>query len=211
MTDPRSGTGLSETCKAHLMECWIEETYGRVKDLENKYVEKGNAVEEDSLTLYSRVTKTFFVKNQETFSNDFIVGTPDIIHNRSIKDIKSSWDMFTFFANFHKPLNKNYVYQLNGYGDIVPDIDVLQLVYTLVNTPDVLIEQEKSRLYYKMGIIDRDADPEYLKACEQIEKNARFDDIEIDKRYIQFDIPRVNMGDVYVRVKECRNFLNALS
>lgn len=210
MTEPRSGPGLSETCKEHLMECYIEEIYGREKDIENKYTRKGNMAEEDSMTLYSRITKQFYVKNQETFSNDFLTGTPDIIHHTSIKDLKTSWDLFTFFANLHKPVNKLYAYQLNGYKAIVPGAMTMQLIYVLVNTPDVLIEQQKNKLYYSMGIIDRDSSPEYLEGCEKIDKNNVFDDIPIEKRYIQFDIPPINIGDCYVRVKECRNFLNSL-
>lgn len=211
MTNPKSGTGLSETCKKHLLTIWIEETWGRRKDFENKYIEKGNMVEEDSLTLYSLVTKTFYKKNQDTFKNDFLIGTPDIIHNGAIKDIKSSWSIHTFYANFHASLNKDYDYQINGYWAIVPNITAGALVYVLVNTPHVIIEQEKSRLRYKLGVIDADISPEYLEACEQIDKNSIFDDIPKEKRYIEFEIAKRDMEPVYTRVKECRNFLNSLS
>lgn len=211
MTNPRSGPGLSETCKEHLLSIWIEQTWGRRKDFQNKYIEKGNMVEEDSLTLYSRATKTFYKKNQETFKNEFLIGTPDIIHNGSIKDIKSSWSIHTFYDNFHEGINKGYDYQINGYMAIVPDITEGALVYCLVNTPHVLIEQEKSKLRYKLGVIDADISPEYLEACEQIDKNSIFDDIPIDKRYIEFEISKRDMQPVYTRVKECRNFLNSLS
>src|SRR5690606_5805153 len=58
MTGSRDKTDpLGETCKAYLMEAYIEEVFGREKEISNKYFEKGLAQEEDGITLYSRVTK----------------------------------------------------------------------------------------------------------------------------------------------------------
>src|SRR5690606_26011628 len=128
MTDPRSGTGLSETCKAHLMECWIAETYGREKVFENKYMTKGTEVEENAITLYSRAKKKFFKKNTGVLSNEFIIGTPDTYDVADVIDIKSSWDIFTFFANIFKPLNKDYAWQLSGYRTLLKKLRAL-LVY----------------------------------------------------------------------------------
>jgi superfamily I DNA and/or RNA helicase len=118
MTDPRSGSGLSETCKGELLKIWIQAKYGRSKPLENKYVEKGNMVEEDSITLYSRVHKKVYEKNTEYFENRFICGTPDIIDKPKVRDIKSCWDIFTFYSNILKPLDKGYILQVNGYCDL---------------------------------------------------------------------------------------------
>jgi hypothetical protein len=86
----------------------------------------------------------------------------------------------------------------------------MKLVYVLVDTPPVIVEQEKSRLRYKMGLIDPDASELYQHACELIDKNSFFDDIPMKERYMEFEIPRMDMVLVYDRVKECRNFLNAL-
>lgn len=210
MTDPRSGTGLSETCKGHLLECWIKEEYGRVKVDSNKYIEKGLTQEEEGITLYSRVSKKFYSKNVQLFENDFITGTPDIIDGGSVIDIKCSWSIHTFFSNVHKPLNKNYIYQINGYKNLI-GCDVGKLVYVLVNTPDVLIEQEKSKLRFKLGLIDPESDSYYIMSCADIDKNSIYDDIPIDKKWIEFTVPEVDMRKVYTRVQECREFLNQLT
>jgi len=85
MTESRTKEPIGETAKAHLLQCWIEETYGRRKDISNKYIEKGIAQEEDSITLYSLVTKKFHKKNTEAISNDFFVGTPDLYDGTSIR------------------------------------------------------------------------------------------------------------------------------
>lgn len=209
LTEPRSGPGLSETCKAELLDIWIRETYGRRKDDNNKYIEKGNMVEEYSMTLYSRVTKKFLTKNDEFFSNDWICGTPDIITKESVIDLKSCWSIHTFYTNLIKPLNKDYIYQINGYKELL-GLSTGLLVYCLVNTPDVIIEQEKSRLRYKMGIIDPEASEVYLKAAEQIDRNNIFDDIPIEKRYLEFTVPTVDMTKRNDRLTQCREFLTAL-
>lgn len=211
-TDPKSGTGLSETTKAELLDIWIAEHWGRTKADTNKYIEKGLSAEEDGITLYSRATKTFYKKNIETFENEFIIGTPDVIHDSIVRDIKCSWSMHTFFANFHKPINKAYKFQLNGYWDLIPGCEAGKLVYVLINTPDTLIEQEKSKLRYKMGLIDAEANGVYVMAAEEIDKNSIFDDMPIEKRWIEFDIPKIKMQeDVYDRVPSWRKFLNDLT
>ena len=97
MTNARTGDGLSETVKNYLLEHWIEENLGRITDVSNKFIEKGLAVEEDSITLLSQVTGEFFKKNIDRFENDYLTGTPDIItEDGIIIDIKSSWSLLTF-------------------------------------------------------------------------------------------------------------------
>src|SRR5687767_317042 len=112
---------LSETCKQALIEMFIARRYHRHKDITNKYIEKGLAVEEDAVTLYSRLEGKFFKKNDQRIHNEFINGEPDLFRGTSVFDadhideLKSSWDIFTFFTVKTKPVNKDYLYQLQGY------------------------------------------------------------------------------------------------
>jgi hypothetical protein len=109
MTNDRSGKNVGETCKAELLEIWIEATYDRCRDFTNKYTEKGTLVEEDSITLYSKQKKKFYKKNIETFENKWFIGTPDIITPTEVIDIKSSWSLFTFYDNIQKTITGLYV------------------------------------------------------------------------------------------------------
>jgi hypothetical protein len=87
-----------------------------------------------------------------------------------------------------------------------------KLVYCLVNTPFKLLEDEKKKLSWKLGVIDQDADEAFIKGCQEIDKNGIFDDIPLDDRYIEFEIER-NQEDIdkaHKRVLECREFLNQL-
>ena len=209
MTDPRSGPGLSETCKKHLLICWIKGTYDREKDIENKYMRKGTLVEEDSLTLYSRAKKTPFFKNDKVLENDFIIGTPDIITDEII-DIKSSWDIFTFYNVMFAPMNKSYLYQLQSYM-VLTGITLAKLVYCLVNTPEFMVDEQKYYLAKRMGSVSGE-DELYLEAAAKLEKNMIYDDIPLEKRYIEFTIPFAPalMEKVQERIIECREFLSKL-
>lgn len=212
MTGSRDKTDpLGETCKAYLMEAYIEEVFGREKEISNKYFEKGLAQEEDGITLYSRVTKKFLRKNKERIENEWVTGTPDLIDGDTVVDIKCSWDIYTFFSNIYKPMNKNYGWQLSAYCDLL-GIKKARLVYCLVDTPEHLIEDEKRKLMWRMGVIDPDANPLYVEACEKIDKAMRFDDIPIDLRYIEFEINPADypMEKAYAKVELCRKFLNEL-
>jgi len=216
MTNDRSGRGIGETCIKHLVECYVGHAYGREKTIENDFIEKGNLVEEDSITLYSLVTKKFYKKNKEQIENDFLIGTPDLFtgpdirHADTIKDIKSSWDIFTFFANLPKATNKKYEWQLWGYEDLTGAKDGA-LVYCLVNTPSQLVEDKKRWLARKMGVIDEDMSPEYQAACEQIDKLSVYDDIPKEKRYFEFEIKRdqEKIEEAHARVKACREIMNS--
>ena len=173
--------------------------------------------EEDSIDLYSLVKKKMFVKNDELLQNDFFIGTPDLFEGNSIKeatliiDLKTSWDIFTFFSSMHKPVDKKYFWQLQAYMDLT-GANVSKLVYCLVNTPLKLIEDEKKKTMWKMGVIDETADELYQQACIEIEKNAIYDDIPKEKRYIEFAIERDqdSIDEAHERVELCREFLNEL-
>lgn len=211
MTDPRSKSEtLSETCKGHLADVMVLAKYGRQTDIKSKYITKGLMVEEDSITLYSRITKTFFKKNEEWLQNDFITGTPDIYVGETIQtaeriiDIKSSWDIFTFFRNHEAKLNQNYYWQLQGYMWLT-GAKYATLAYCLVNTPDTLIYDEERKLMYQMGAVTHET-PEYIKACEELRKNLVFDDIPLDERLITIEIERDDtaIAKIQQRVNDCR-------
>lgn len=215
MTDPRSkGETLSETTKGHLIDVYVANRYGRQEDIQNKYIEKGLAVEEDSITLYSRMKKRFYPKNETHLSNQWIKGTPDLFTGESINnaetitDIKSSWDIYTFHRVLTKEINKMYYWQLQGYMDL-SGAKSATLAYCLVNTPQQLIEDEKRRLMWKMGVATEET-PLFKEACEELQRSMTFDDIPLHERLIEFHIER-NEADImkmHARVEECRKWLN---
>jgi hypothetical protein len=218
MTESRTKDAWGETAKSHLLECYINKKYGRYKDLTNKYLEKGTMAEEDSIDLYSIVKKQFFAKNVDKIQNDYFIGTPDLYIGDSITqaelviDLKTSWDIFTFYATMHKPLNKDYYWQLQAYMDLT-GAKSARLVYCLVNTPYKLIEDEKKKAYWRMGVIDEETDEAYKAVCDSIDKNCIYDDIPMEDRYIDFIVER-NQDDIdkaKQKVLQAREFLNNLN
>lgn len=210
MTNSKTKGELSETTKNHLIDIYVAEKYKRQTDIFNKYLEKGKMVEEDSLTLFSRVTKTFYTKNKEHYSNEFIKGTPDIVTVDKIVDIKSAWDIFTYYRNLNKDLNKLYYWQLQGYMWLT-GIKKATLAYCLVNTPQSLIVAEQKKLYYRMGVID-EYNPTYIEACHEIERLAIYDDIPLIERVltIDFELDDEKIESLKSKILECRTFLNKL-
>jgi len=204
MTEPKSKSEtLSETTKNHLVDVWIRHKYNRKELIASKYMEKGTMVEEDAMTLYSRFRKQYYVKNEKMLTDDFIKGIPDIITEKTVIDLKSSWDIFTFFRTKQKAVEKMYYWQLQGYMSLTGKENA-RLVYCLVNTPQVLIDDEIHRLQYKHL---READ--MLKARNQIEMNSIFDDIDIQDKIYEIEIKRNNedIERLYNRIIDCRNWI----
>lgn len=205
--DTKTLEEISETAKAELIKIYVSEVYGRDKELTNKFVQKGLMVEEDSLTLLSRVKGRLFFKNDQRFENDFLTGEPDTIEPELI-DIKSSWDIHTFFKAKASKLDTGYDWQIQGYMDLV-EKDYGIVAHCLIDTPDVLIETEKQRLFYKMNAATVE-NPEYLEACEALEKEMKFGDIPIEQRIHQVRVDRdcEQIHRFYDRVPLLRDWLN---
>lgn len=213
MTEPRSKSEpLSETAKQACIDAFILAEYDRQRDITNKYVKKGLQVEEDSITLYSRLTKIFFKKNEEHLKNDFIQGTPDTFIGESIQkaeviiDAKSSWDIFTFFKAKFSPLNKDYYWQGQSYMALTGAKE-FRLAYCLIDTPEALINDEKRKFMWQACIGDENEVTEEVFAL--IEKNMLFSDIPMEDRMHEVVIQR-NDDDIqklYNRVIECRYWI----
>ena len=238
MTEAKSKTEtLSEGTKTHLMDVYIREKYQRQSEISNKYVQKGNEVEEDSITLYSLLKKIYFKKNEDTLKNSFIAGTPDLYIGETITnadkiiDIKSSWDIYTFFRVLTKSVNSLYWWQLQGYMALSGAKEAT-LAYCLVNTPASMLNDEKIKLKWRMNVID-ERDTEYVEKCQLIERNGIFDmdlfekqnpgfdlhttkwsyDIPREERLIEFHFERDDekIKMLYSRIKDCRIYLNNLN
>lgn len=214
MTEPRSKNEmLSETTKTHLTDVFVSNKYGRNTDIHSKYINKGLAVEEDSITLYSRLQKKFFSKNESSLENDYIKGTPDLFVGKSINesemiiDIKSSWDIFTFFRVQTQPLNKQYYWQMQGYMALT-GAKKSKLVYCLVNTPDQMINDEKRKLMWKMGMIDENETTD--EAFAELERLMIYDDIPIEERIFEINIERneLDIERLYYKVELARKWMN---
>lgn len=218
MTEPKlkadkEAGNLSETTKSYLIDLFVEEKYGREQDIFNKYMQKGLMVEEDAITLYSRVKKSFYKKNEERLENEFIKGTPDLFVGESINqadeviDIKSSWDIFTYYRNFVKDIPQAYYWQLQGYMALT-GAKTSRLAFCLVDTPEVMINDEKRKLMWKMGVAT-DMDDAYIEAADRLERAMKYGDIPISQKVCEFIIDRdeAAIDKIYIKVSKSREYL----
>lgn len=210
MTDSRTKGQMGETCKSYLKELYREKMYGIKKEVVSKYIDKGLMVEDSAIAFYSSRHDGFYVKNNEWFKNEFISGTPDVVSEDVVIDIKSSWNLFSLPFKDDE-VNKGYYYQLMGYMALT-GLKKAKLAYVLIDTPSQLVQDEKRRLSWQMGVID-DMNQDYLDACAELDKSHNFSHIPIEDRIIEFEIEYDEkvVESIYKRVAECREYLNNLN
>jgi hypothetical protein len=205
MTDARTKTGLSETTKSALLEVYVQQKYKRYKEISNKYIEKGLAVENDAIDMWRRERKQIVFKNEQKFRNQFIVGTPDLLiidendQCTNVPDIKSSWDIHTFMDSKQNDISKDYYWQGQAYMWLT-GAPTATFCYVLVNAPIEMINDEKYRLARRLNLIDPQGDPTFIKKAQSIERNMIYDmgqfmsdypdaDLESHRTEWTYDIP----------------------
>ena len=184
---------LSKTAETYLSEVFVQWKYKRRKNIKNNAISKGLQVEQLSADLLSRYLGRMFTTNEIRFANEFLIGTPDIIIGKEEKliiDLKSSWEIFTFFSQNVKALNDTYYWQLQAYMDLLGATSA-QLAYCLIDTPLGILEAEKKKLQWDMCSVS-ERDPLYISACEELELLHTYSDIPLEERIILIDIPRDN-------------------
>lgn len=194
---------LGETCKSHLRDLYIQNKFGRYKDFESKMIEKGLKNEETGITMLSKYLGEFLTKNETTFKNDFLIGTPDV-NESVIYDIKCPWSMHTFMA---ADLSSLYEWQGRAYMELC-DKDRFTLVYCLTDTPEKLMEDEIRRILWKCtdeSLIDDIREGVYLQMT--------YKDVPDDLKIKTFTINRdkAKMQEAYDKIKLCREYYNTLS
>lgn len=210
---------LSVTAKTHLKTVYGYEKYGKwaaCKDKGNKYTNKGQLAEQDSIGLVCRVRNINLQKNEERINNEFLTGIPDLFLGKSIYqadyiiDIKTSWDIETFLSNIGKPLDTAYWYQIQGYMAITGAL-VGEVAYCLVNTPQSILNNELYRLKERMDVVTDEA-PEFLHEKERLINNMTFDDMPDNDKVIRFLVERDDavIESIYKRVVKCREYLSEI-
>lgn len=208
MTNPRSKSEtLSETTKTYL-ETWMkEQIYKRNQQFSSKYTDKGNIVEQDSLDFIAdELGYGLLIKNEESYENEFMTGTPDVILKDEILDVKNSWDCFTFPLFSDELPNKNYYWQMQGYMALTNKPQA-KVIYTLMNTPINLIEREAFFYCKNNGYDNLDDD-----ILNEFKERMTYDNIESKFRVKEFVIKRdeESINKIYKRVEECNEHLKKL-
>jgi hypothetical protein len=198
MSEPRDKKAkeaglLGETAKTLVSSMWLENNYGYKKIVYTEPMLKGLLNEQDSFALVQKVLKgEFRKKNTERKNNGLIIGTPDCVLQKEdvIEDVKSCWDIETFFNSGDKEqysksdINKIYYNQGLGYMKLF-NKNHYRLIYCLTKTPESLILEEKKRWFFKFGCDEEN--PHYIEACDQIDVNHNIEHIPLNDRIKVFD------------------------
>lgn len=143
MSNARGGSDdkLSVGAKTYVDSLAKQHVYGFISHVDVRQMQKGIAVEPESIKLLNRVLFTSYEKNSERRTNEWLSGTCDIFSRRKITDVKSSWSLRTFPATVADADNSVYEWQVRGYM-ILWDADSADVAHCMVDTPDELIGHE---------------------------------------------------------------------
>ena len=212
MANPRTKSEfLSKTAKTAVEEQFLYNEFGIKKDFSNRYTERGTNQEDESILFFSKVTGNFGVqKNEERFKNDYFVGTPDIITEDSIIDIKTSWDATTFPWFDSELPNKDYMYQLLAYMDLTGKLNGY-VAYCLINHTEDAIQDEIRRETWKLKAIDP-TDEQALEIEHKVRDRMQYDRIPENLRVKIFEVEydENTVKKMKDRVEECREYYSML-
>ena len=213
MTEPKlkfdkDAGNLSETAKTFVEDKWLFEQFGFAESIKNVYMDKGNFCEQDSMDLVSQVVEGGFRSRYNTkLQNDYVIGTPDIVLTDCVEDIKTSWNLKTFF---NAELSKMYFAQAQCYMWLTGK-EKYRLIYALVPTPQSMVLNECEKLVYKYG---KNYDNEdYIKECQQIQRNNDLiKELPIEKRVkvFAFDYDPNYIETLKIKIEKAREYYNTL-
>ena len=150
MTSSRTkGEALSQTAKSYIIQKAKEDFFEYRSEINNKYLTKGLAQEQDSINLLNLVRLEDYKKNEERVENEWLSGCCDIITDTSIIDIKTSWSLDTFPATTYELKDlSDYEWQGRAYMWLY-DMPSFELCYVMVTTaPEIMGEYENGALHY---------------------------------------------------------------
>lgn len=217
-TEPRNKADkdageLSETAKTHLIEIYALEKYNFKKDISNKYTEKGNFCEPEGLSMIAHQTGLPIEKNEETFFNEYFVGTPDalVYDKQLIFDNKSSYDWCTFLSNIGSELDPIYEAQANGYLDLL-NWNTAYIGYTLIDTPEFIRNAEKYALLRKLDVVTEESKL-FIDAWEKKERSMIFSNTPVEARILLFEVKKDEeyLEKARKKVEKSRTFLQEFS
>ena len=206
MTNSRKKGELSKTCQSYVQKVLKEELYGVRSMFSNKYTDKGNIMEDEAIDLVASFYDLgIVVKNEDYFTNDFIKGTPDVILNDSVRDIKCSWDVGTFPLYQTEVPNKDYYWQLQGYMWLT-DKEVSYLDYCLMDTPHHLISSEARSMAYRFG--DEISQSQHTDLVNNMTFSRHPEAMRI--KTFRVDRDEESIEQIKNRVTEINNYINTL-
>lgn len=179
---------LSETAKTFIQGCWLINEYGYKEPFVTKETLKGNMMENDSIKLAVDVLgiKDWVSSNKKRKSNEYFTGEWDAV----VESLDEVWEIKTCF-NLRTYMNKKNVEdahktQVNIYGDLL-EKKKLSVIYCLVKTPPILMEEIIKSFWFKFGCDDENLDYQKIRV-QLMHNNDIIDSIPKEQRIKKFNI-----------------------
>lgn len=202
--NPELPQGAKTYCKEWLKRKW----FNRKKEFKAIVIEKGLQVEPLTIKFLGVALGMDLQKNEDYFYNEYIHGSPDVLLPEIVRDVKSSWDLFTFPMFDDQIPDDDYWWQLQGYM-IILGLKKAALDYVLIDTPMPLVLTDINKLRYQAG---GTAEEWTLEKYEALYPNYRFDDIPAKMRIKTFEFnfePSIEQA-INERVIMCRKYIAEL-
>jgi hypothetical protein len=203
---------LSQTCITYL-ENWVkEQIYGYKFEFDSDQTLKGITVEDDAIQYAASALGwgMGIKKNQLRFSSEFMQGTPDLIIDDLVIDIKCPESPRTL-PLFTKELpTRAYYWQLQTYMYLTGKAKA-QVTYVMMPTPDEILKKvaffKAKNIVGTENKIEFDAEFDTIFARLQYEND--FSNIDPKHRIVCFDIERndSDINAIIERVKQCRQYI----
>lgn len=208
MTKPKKDRLVSAGAETYCKKWYTEQIYGRKEEVSSKYMFKGNSVEDESIEFIGKQLEYKKLrKNYKSFENDFMTGTPDVITKDEILEVKNSWNCFTFPLLETEIPTKGYFYQAQGYMHL-SGLKKAKLIYTLMDTPEDLIEKEYHKLNYDPDTFCLDGSSDW----DVFKEKYIFSNLEDKYRIKIFEISydKEVIENIIDRVEACREYIETI-
>jgi hypothetical protein len=215
----RGGIILSKACQAYLKSIYLQEVYGyRYRLLGGEGVPemvRGIKAQGDATLLLSQVDGRPYYKHRGSVENEYLAGRLDVIDEPTLEaatkviDIKSSYDIVSFYDKPEEPFTKANILQMQGYLSITGK-QTAEIAHCLVGYSEETI-QEQYRLLFDKMCPDGVETPEFTRKWKKAELDLRFADIPAPDRVFSFIVHRDDdlIDSIHETVQACRDWLNA--
>jgi len=205
LRDKQANPELPQTVKSYCEDWLKEQLYGKRKEFQSKYTQKGLIMEDEGIDLLGRaLNREGITKNEQHYSCEFMDGTPDVDLFDTILDNKCSWDCFTFPLFDTGIPNTDYWWQGQGYMHLT-GAERYILGYTLVDTPLHIITKQAYYFASDNGLDVDDVLPEFIEKMTytNIPDNLRV-------KLFEFAYDPEAIKRIEERVKLCRKYIETL-
>ncbi len=207
LINTRDNPELPETAKTYCKDWMKGQLYNSHTEIKSKYLDKGNIMEDESIDFIAeQLDLGFLLKNELHFHDEFMQGTPDIILNDLVIDVKNSWDCYTFPLFDSDIPNMDYYWQLQAYMNLT-NRPKAKLIYCLLDTPEHLISNTA-----RWDSINQGFEEMEKHIYEKHHNNLTYSGVKNELKIKVFDIER-NDDDIQKikdRVEMCRDYIEWL-